>query len=453
MGYFETVTTYRSIRTRRRLYAPPGDDPVVIADVTLENLGDAAAELRHYEYWDVNILQLQLQWLRTGLFAAPGDAERQRLNAKFTPSIALEAEGTALRFHQEPPRERCRPPERVSAIDWYPADVWLADLSGQPDAHYTDRMTFFGKGGASQPDAVAEHRDRRYRCRAGRVHAVLHGAAPQPAPGSTPNGDAALRLRHVPAGRDAGLADALPARSRGIAGGRGLVGPPGLFRRAGRAGAPARDGLARLQSAGGHDLPRLLPGPRHAPGLGLPVPPRGGRRAARPGPVRPAADLPASQAGPREPATVDEPPIGPDRGAALCFHGLRLSRRGQHPRRPLRPGPVLPAGPGGIPGGHRRPGSAGRRGPVLPARHPPADCGRPDRPRSRAGRGDAPPRTGLDRRQWPDPHQRRRLVGRDRVRDGLQDGPAAGWPDVRELAAAWRIDPEHADGACTCCPC
>ena len=170
MGYFETVTTYRSIRTRRRLYAPPGDDPVVIADVTLENLGDAPAELRHYEYWDVNILQLQLQWLRTGLFAAPGDEERQRLNAKFTPSIALEAEGTALRFHQEPPAS-APPPERVSAIDWYPADVWLADLSGQPDAHYTDRMTFFGKGGAAQPDAVAQRR-------AGDTDAAPEGSMP-----------------------------------------------------------------------------------------------------------------------------------------------------------------------------------------------------------------------------------------------------------------------------------
>jgi hypothetical protein len=155
MGYVEGTTIHRNIRTMRRVYAPFGDAPFFLADIEIENLGDSPAQLRYYEYWDVNVHQLMAQWWRTGDFAWRGDSERRSINDSFVPSI-LWAEN-ALRFSQTPKaNDELPPPDQADRIDWYPADVFLADLSGTPDAWYVDKAEFFGAGGAFTPDAVAQ---------------------------------------------------------------------------------------------------------------------------------------------------------------------------------------------------------------------------------------------------------------------------------------------------------
>ncbi len=161
MGYYETETTHRNIQLLRHVYAPYGDDPALLIDVTLENLGAQPVDLRHYEYWDVNVYQLQLQWLRTGLAAPIGDQKRCAINEHFSPSIHWESDQRLLRFHQQPQQspESCSAPDGISDIDWSPADVFLADLSGPPDAHYVDKFAFFGGGGPRKPDTIANRYD------------------------------------------------------------------------------------------------------------------------------------------------------------------------------------------------------------------------------------------------------------------------------------------------------
>ncbi len=158
MGYYETETTYRNIRVTRHVYAPYGNDPILLVDVKLDNLGSQPVELRHYEYWDVNVYQLRLQWLRTGLFAPIGDDQRCAINERFLPSISWNSGSKALRFHQQPP-DNCPSPDAASDIDWAPADVFLADLSDVPAGHYADKYAFFGDGGARQPDAARERHE------------------------------------------------------------------------------------------------------------------------------------------------------------------------------------------------------------------------------------------------------------------------------------------------------
>ncbi len=153
VSYFETAMTYRNIRATRRVYAPHGDYPLVLSDVTLENTGTKPITLRHYEYWDVNVQQLQLEWLRGNPFGAANDEERRALAKQFVNSINYRAEDNTLEFRQDPP-PNAPPPDQPSPIDWYPAPVFLTDLSGKPDGHYINKATFFGAGGAQQPDAV-----------------------------------------------------------------------------------------------------------------------------------------------------------------------------------------------------------------------------------------------------------------------------------------------------------
>ncbi len=160
-GYFDTATSYRDIQVARRTYAPCGDDPVLINDVRIDNAGATPVSLRYYEYWDVNIHRLKLQWTRSGPFAAAGDDERRALNDDFHPSVTWDPGARSLRFHQAL-RAGLDPAalDRIDDVDRQPFDVFLADLSASPAAaQFTDKAAFFGEGGARQPDAVRARRD------------------------------------------------------------------------------------------------------------------------------------------------------------------------------------------------------------------------------------------------------------------------------------------------------
>jgi hypothetical protein len=157
-GYFETATTHRDIKVKRRVYAPYGDAPFLIADIEIINSGDVPAQLSHYEYWDVNVHQLQLEWVRTGQFGPISDGLRRDVNKHFMPSVEWDETANALRFRQSlknPPAASVKAPHEPSDIDWHPANIFLAGLNGAPNALFTDKKAFFGSGGARQPDAIA----------------------------------------------------------------------------------------------------------------------------------------------------------------------------------------------------------------------------------------------------------------------------------------------------------
>ncbi len=161
IGRCETTAVYRNIRVARQTYAPPGDDALLLNDVRIDNLGKTAVDLRYYEYWDVNIQRLQLQWLRTGSFAAGGDEARRALNDDYAASVGLDEQWRVLRFRQQ---LRNGAPQggitAVSDVDRLPCDVFLINLSeNRIAACYTDKSAFFGGGGAAQPDAVRARGD------------------------------------------------------------------------------------------------------------------------------------------------------------------------------------------------------------------------------------------------------------------------------------------------------
>ncbi len=160
-GYFETESTYRDIRIVRNTYAPYGDFPLLLTDVKIENLRTQPVILSHYEYWDVNIYQLQLEWLRTGHFGAVSDDRRREINRHFQHTMEWMDDAATLCFKQavhRPPPAQFLEMEKSCDINWHPPHVFLTDLSGQPDAFYVYASLFFGAGGARQPDAVRQHK-------------------------------------------------------------------------------------------------------------------------------------------------------------------------------------------------------------------------------------------------------------------------------------------------------
>lgn len=140
------------------LLAPPGDDAMLIDQVTLENQGPATRVV-HWEVWDVNRHALSLQLLRSGGLSpsvpTDGDASRDQLNADFR--LAAVADGErAVRLRHTSTKADPSDPAGPAPLDDHPLDIFLARFDDHPaaGAFVTERARFFGAGGASRPDAV-----------------------------------------------------------------------------------------------------------------------------------------------------------------------------------------------------------------------------------------------------------------------------------------------------------
>jgi hypothetical protein len=155
MGYYKTVTRRGDLRVTRMVYAPAGSVPALLIDVELSHSGPSPLDVSYYEYWDVNVQQLPFQAFRSGVFGSVGDAERRKINRQFRSCIVWDAGSRALRFHLQPP-SGAPSLDVAHEICWQPPDIFLADLSGTPDAKYVDKAAFFGVGGAEQPDGIRQ---------------------------------------------------------------------------------------------------------------------------------------------------------------------------------------------------------------------------------------------------------------------------------------------------------
>lgn len=156
-GYTTTGILYRDIAVTRRTYAPRGDSTFLISEISLHNTGTTPRTLEHYEYWDANQHQLAIQPMRTGKGAYLWDVERDAINASFVDEATWDAQNHTLRIHKHLKKR----PEGITAdtpstIDYFPADIFLTDLTRQSLGHFVDQKRFFGSAGPSQPHAVVK---------------------------------------------------------------------------------------------------------------------------------------------------------------------------------------------------------------------------------------------------------------------------------------------------------
>lgn len=174
MGYYEQTINYNGIRVTTTTFAPAGDDPVILSNVELTNTSASDKSITYYEYWDVNIHQLTIAPIMSGIINPniPAQAEQTRtmLNQYFTQTVAgLRLTGafmvkTALDVSSAGSLNPPASPDVSADFDAYPFPVIFSPLfasssiSGQLDMSYGgyffDKSAFFGHGGPSSPDAA-----------------------------------------------------------------------------------------------------------------------------------------------------------------------------------------------------------------------------------------------------------------------------------------------------------
>jgi hypothetical protein len=125
-GYAHRVTHAGGVSVDEHVYAPFGDDPVLLHDVTIRNTGGAARKVSWFEFWDVNPVQ---QGTKATIAAG-------------TP--AYDAGRRTLTVAQLPNDE-----------DSDPLSIYAAALKAPDGGHTTSPATFFGAGGRAAPSAVA----------------------------------------------------------------------------------------------------------------------------------------------------------------------------------------------------------------------------------------------------------------------------------------------------------
>jgi hypothetical protein len=127
VGYYEKRTTIKGVAEQDRVYAPFGDDSVLLHDVTIKNTSRAALNGSYFEYWDLNPAIQGVTQLARGYQAPTWDPQTQTLAA------------TQLPYD----------------VDTQPLTIFASALQAPVSAYDTNTSAFFGTGTRAAPAAVA----------------------------------------------------------------------------------------------------------------------------------------------------------------------------------------------------------------------------------------------------------------------------------------------------------
>jgi Glycosyl hydrolase 36 superfamily, catalytic domain len=178
-GYLQKTVTKKPYTVDQVIFAPFGDDPVLISAVTITNHGAQDASLRWVEYWGCQNYQLSFRaWMQAGIvkksdapqlrreFAARFTHEFRALpnraglieSQKFTGRSEKDTqmwEAVQASLKKDPSGFYGGPvpdfPARVSFEDLNPPRTFLVSLDAPADGMATDAASFFGAGGVEHP--------------------------------------------------------------------------------------------------------------------------------------------------------------------------------------------------------------------------------------------------------------------------------------------------------------
>ena len=134
-GYFEKDLTTTELRVSQVVFAPRGDWPALVSEITIQNLSPRNRDLSYFEYWDLNPKEL-LGFVPPQLLSKV--SKRKDYQVEFDPGQKLlKAEGKKVWGPEGgfPPRPRLRDPELPS--------YFLAALEGEVSGFGYDQAKIF----------------------------------------------------------------------------------------------------------------------------------------------------------------------------------------------------------------------------------------------------------------------------------------------------------------------
>jgi hypothetical protein len=185
IGYLRKRVSGHSYHVDQVIFAPFGDDPVLISQVTIANQRESAAELRWIEYWGCQVYQFSFRSFMES-FAGKSMAELRRdFGARFVHHIRALEDNAGLfeskEFTGRLPAEEAqwhavtaylenvpnpfltapdkKAPQEASFDDLKPLPTFLLSLDAPADGMSTNGKDFFGSGRADHPSGLDQPLD------------------------------------------------------------------------------------------------------------------------------------------------------------------------------------------------------------------------------------------------------------------------------------------------------
>jgi Glycosyl hydrolase 36 superfamily, catalytic domain/Glycosyltransferase family 36 len=178
IGYFRKKVSSDAYGIDQVVFAPFGDDPVLISQVEITNAGPAEAQLRWTEYWGCQLYQFSFR----SFMESTKDMHELRRNfgARFEHSFRKLSDGSGLTERKQftgrdPAEERQfagtvaslekgedvfltapdkNAPKLAAFDDLNPPQTFLLSLDAPADGFSTNGKAFFGVGGAEHPSGL-----------------------------------------------------------------------------------------------------------------------------------------------------------------------------------------------------------------------------------------------------------------------------------------------------------
>ncbi len=172
IGYFRKTLKHVNYEIDHRIFAPYGDDPLLISKVYIKNLQDTPVDLQWYEYWGCFNYQFSFE----GVMAAIKEKDikiaqkiRRDKSNKLKNKYFLMNDGKCIvnvkhESKLEFPKESSEALEliannrlkqkRPGLEDRYPPPIYLISLDEKADGWMTDGKNFFGGGGIETPNGI-----------------------------------------------------------------------------------------------------------------------------------------------------------------------------------------------------------------------------------------------------------------------------------------------------------
>ena len=183
IGYFRKKVGNESYAIDQAIFAPFGDDPVLVSEVKITNRGNQSAQLRWIEYWGCQLYQFSFRSLMESYSGKSMHDLRRDFGARFEHSFHKLSDGSGLMekkqfMGSDPAEERAfagvvawleknpnpflRPPEKnpprlASFDDLNPPATFLVSLDRPADGVTANSKAFLGAGRASSVPGGVEY--------------------------------------------------------------------------------------------------------------------------------------------------------------------------------------------------------------------------------------------------------------------------------------------------------
>lgn len=160
IGYFRKIVSGHGYIVNQNIFAPFGDDPVLISQVKILNNRDVPVDLRWIEYWGCHMYQFSSSAFASILAGKPGKHPREirhEFSDKFKHTFEAIPNGSGIleSKYLEEQKEILDPNYlRPTFVDNFPPKTFLVSLDAKTNGISNNDKAFFGRGGVESPEGL-----------------------------------------------------------------------------------------------------------------------------------------------------------------------------------------------------------------------------------------------------------------------------------------------------------